>query len=70
MDEALTFTHVCVADSSQTVLEHHKSFTLSSYLLIAAELYHSDPFIPSTSVSQLEEGEKSRVAQGRIQGEG
>ena len=26
LDRALTFTHVCI-DSSQTVLEHHRSFT-------------------------------------------
>ena len=35
MDEALTFIHICV-DSSQTVLEHHRSF-------IPSTLYISKP---------------------------
>ena len=34
----IIFTHVCV-DSSRTVLEHHRSFTLFISVLIAAELY-------------------------------
>ena len=38
MDGALTFIHIFV-DSSQTVLEHHRSFAPFISVLIAAELY-------------------------------
>ena len=45
MDGALTFIHICV-DSSQTVLEHHRSFAPFISVLIAAvnkltNLYHN-----------------------------
>ena len=38
MDGVITFTHVCV-DSSEPVLEHHRSFTPFISVLIAAKLY-------------------------------
>ena len=42
MDGALTFIHICV-DSSQTVLEHHRSFApfMHIHLLDQDNQYHS-----------------------------
>ena len=51
MDGALTFTHVCV-DSSQTVLEHHRSFTPFIWL---CEDYYSITLLRSTPHRLCEE---------------